>query len=484
MPQDIIEHTYEAHGGAAELMLCNDPEVLFEGAAGTGKTRAVLHKIADLCEAYPRTRALICRATRVSCTESILVTLERDVIPDGFPWIHKDASRAHRDSYECVNGSVIVVGGLDHPEKLYSTEWDIVYVAEAIDINEDAWEKFARAMRNKGIPKGIGGGPQQDGEDRALEPHPGTGEMIPAFWTQRIADCNPGAPSHWLNQRGHRKQIARIRSRHEDNPSITEDFLRGLRSLTGHRRARLYEGLWKAAEGSVFPQFNDEPETGNVWHAFNPPADWPLYFGTDPGVNHPWANLWFTVAPTGELIVCGEVVVEGKGTDEVVPLVREMERARGWDAREITRYGDPQYCFSATAHSGTKETIAEQWQRLGLILHPWPRTGDNMDGMVDAVRTRINARTLILMDNCPKAIAATQSWSFRRNADGTPAGAKGKDAYEEEYKDPCDVIRGIVALNPGHRGLSIRQLSQTTDALQPVIVRGRKRYVHGDEDDE
>ena len=67
----------------------------------------------------------------------------------------------------------------------------------------------------------------------------------------------------------------RLVSVHQDNPGYWEwwdassrtgwrwtpageDMLRGLQSMTGHRRARMLEGRWVAAEGSVYPEFSED----------------------------------------------------------------------------------------------------------------------------------------------------------------------------------------------------------------------------------
>lgn len=120
--QDEIEYIdYEPKGAALELLDCQAPEVLIEGPAGTGKSRAAMEKLNYLCETVPGIRCLVCRGTRTSLTESVLVTYETKVLWPGHPAISGDASRANRHSYDYPNGSTIVTGGLDKPERLYST---------------------------------------------------------------------------------------------------------------------------------------------------------------------------------------------------------------------------------------------------------------------------------------------------------------------------------------------------------------------------
>lgn len=449
-----------------------------EGPRGTAKTRTILSLLIASAIKYPGTRLVLCRKFRAVLAETVLKTLQEEVLPIfglSSPAGSRDNWREYNVDRPDAKFTINFVGLDDSrvgggTEALKSAAFSRGYIAEATELTETEVLSIAASMR------------WTKSEERPkLPPYP-----------QIVLDCNPGAPANWLNHRAedvpnplrlggatrdgyeaiqcHNRapvlnpdKWKRIITRHQDNIGywdaeawtwreqgkqyVTET----LSQYNGHTRDRWVNGIWRAAEGSVYPQFSDEL---NVWQPpagmerLYVPADWPLYWAIDPGMDHPAAVLWFTVAPTVELIVVDEIVVSGVGTDELVPMVKKVEDRNGWSNREISRYGDPQYSFSSTAMS--KRTIAEQWKDKGVIMHPWPRTGDNMDGMVDAVRTLINTRKLIIMANCPKTIAAVQSWSFKRNRDGTPSGAKGKDAYEEEYKDPNDCVRGIVALKPAH----------------------------------
>lgn len=223
----IVEHPYTAYGASAALFRCEAPEVLIVGAAGTGKTRCVLEKINYLAEKWPGMRALLVRKTRASMAESVLVTYERDVLTPGHPGL-EGATRANRHSYVYPNGSEVVTGGLDKPERTFSTEYDVVAVFEATEATEDDWEKLHRALRNHVVP-----------------------------FQQAIADCNPSYQHHWLNKRADTDLMVRLYAHFEDNPTITEDYLERLDRLTGPRRARLYLGLWVTAEGQIWENWDD-----------------------------------------------------------------------------------------------------------------------------------------------------------------------------------------------------------------------------------
>lgn len=410
---ETIYYDVVLKGAINDLRGCRSPEVLVEGPAGTGKTSGILLYLVEMCETWPGLRILICRATRVSMTESVLVTLETKVLPP-FHSALTAVTRAGRRSYDFPNGSTIVVGGLDSPESLYSTEWDFVYVAEATEISEDSWEKFARAMRN-------GKGP----------------------FHQRIADCNPSAPGHWLNKRAKTSKMARLISRHADNPSLTEEYLDALKALSGHRRARLFEGRWVSAEGGVYPEFS---ESRNCKPRFNLPPDWPIITGVDPGYDHPCAWLWFAVAPNDHLYIVDAIVGSGIDIPQLAKRVRQVEADRGWERQIRKRFGDPQDVNASRQVS--PKSFKSQLADLGLVISNWPRTQTaGMDSMVSAVRQRWIAETLWILSDLQPVIEPVQGWQYVRTTSGEHTKTDG-DKYEQTCKDVNDVIRGVVASNP------------------------------------
>jgi phage terminase large subunit len=149
----------------------------------------VLEKVHLFLMNYAGARGLIVRKTRASMTESVLVTFESHVATAGCTLTNQQ--RRTRTAYDYVNGSSLVVGGMDNPDRLMSTEYDIIAVFEATELTEDDWEKLTTRLRNGKAP-----------------------------YQQIIADCNPAAPSHWLKRRADRGQMAVFPSTHKDNPRL------------------------------------------------------------------------------------------------------------------------------------------------------------------------------------------------------------------------------------------------------------------------
>lgn len=128
-----------------------------------------------MCVLHEGIRVLFLRATKESLAESVLVTWEEEVLWAGHPAITGGAGRHNRQTYTFPGGSHIVLGGLKdkrQTEKTFSTQYDLIIFFEAREIMDlNQWQWLARANRNWKMP-----------------------------FQARIADSNPGAEFHWLNQ--------------------------------------------------------------------------------------------------------------------------------------------------------------------------------------------------------------------------------------------------------------------------------------------
>lgn len=348
MVTDDIEYVpYTAYGGAAELWLAErDAEVLLDGPANTGKSRAALELVVGMLEDHDGARAALVRKTRVSLTQSALVTLETKVLADG-----RDESllavplalgpgRANRQSYEFANGSELVCCGMDNPTRLYSTEWDMIYVQEATELTLNEWESMHRGIRWKHMPR-----------------------------QQLLGDCNPDAPSHWLNQRCLAGKTRRILSRHADNPTLTRAELARLAALTGVRRQRLYLGLWTAAEGQIWENWD---AATHIVHT-TPPLSW--YIGAvDWGFRKPGVHQVWGVDADRRMYLVEEVYRTGWTIDEWELQVRRLNEK--W--RVKTWLADP-----------SEPGYIEQYRRAGIYVRE--ANNERRPGF-DCVRDRLTVQ--------------------------------------------------------------------------------------------
>src|SRR5581483_9228670 len=214
---------YEPRGAARALFATRAVEVILDGPAGTGKTVSALYRLHLAALKNPGIRCLIVRKTAVSLGSTTLVTYEKKVAKGALAervvrWYGGSPKEAAAFKYS--NGSCIVVGGMDKPEKIMSSEYDLVFADEATELTVSDWEAILTRLRHGLLP-----------------------------WQQIIAACNPAHEKHWLNQRAKQGGMTRLVSRHRDNPAyVTENgaltdagvnYFAILDKLTGVRRLRL-----------------------------------------------------------------------------------------------------------------------------------------------------------------------------------------------------------------------------------------------------
>lgn len=271
---------------------------LTDGWVPTHNSVACLAKLHDLCglRDYPGVRVLIVRKTRESLTESALATFEQLVVPPGHPAIASGGQRRMRQSYRYPNGSEIVIGGMDKPSKILSTEFDICYIQEAIELREEDWGTLiTRIGRRNTLP-----------------------------FQQIIADTNPGAPTHWLKKRCDGGHCRILYARHEDNPAFHDGtrftpaglrYRENLSTLPGMLRERMLDGKWVQAEGVVYDGFDPAVHMINPSELPGggpyPPPDWPRYWSVDFGYTAPFVWQAWAADHDGRLYMYREIYRTG-----------------------------------------------------------------------------------------------------------------------------------------------------------------------------
>jgi hypothetical protein len=395
----------------------------------------------------------------VRLADTVLKTLEEQVFPSFGLRVPGSCSRMQRHEYPLPGGGSIVVMGLDDPARTQSFECSWIYVAEATELGKlDDVVALAGAMR------------------QAYD--------APGYFRQCIVDCNPGAPGHWLNQEAepYPKQLRQVRTpddyrralehgqrptkaghwkrvvtQYLDNPryfdvakwEMTADgrdyYEATLGNLKGHLRRRWLDGEWCAAEGAVFPEFD---ESRHVIRPFVVPETWPVYQLYDPGYDHPTGISWLAYAPNGRRYVIDEMKESGRSAQEWGGLIRRREEERGY--KVVQRFADPHGAFSKSP--GGVETIAEQMRKYHQLVYArWPGNEMEKEAMVNRHREilgtdlRDGRPMLQVFDRCTHTINEHQSWRYKRNPKGEQL--KGDDQFEDANNDILDGLIGASAMN-------------------------------------
>lgn len=313
-------------------MTDRSPEILVAGPAGTGKSRGILEKIFLIAMKYPGCKILVLRLTSVSLSATGLQTWETFVVKEAMACgavTFFGGSKREPAAYRFANGSRVVVGGMDNPMKIMSSEYDIAYVQEANELEIQHWEAITSRLRNGVVP-----------------------------YQQLIGDCNPQEPTHWLKERCDRGATKYYHSTHEENPLYFDEvtgpdglveykvtpagaaYIAKLDALTGVRYQRLRLGNWVAAEGVIYEQWRP----GLIVDRYPIPEDWPRYWVIDFGFVNPMVVQHWAEKPDGELIMYREFYRTGIMVDDFARMVLQsvagIDRDYVPDARALAR-GEP-----------------------------------------------------------------------------------------------------------------------------------------------
>ena len=387
-----MSECYEPRGAARELFRCKAAEVLIEGPAGTGKTRAVLEKLHALCLLYPGSRHLALAKFRASLSQTVLVTWEDKVLTRSHPLVVSGAKRELRHSYEFDNGSEFVCGGIDRAERYMSGEFDTVTLFEGTTgADEDEWETALTRLRNNRMP-----------------------------YQQGIVDCNPGPPGHWINRRAERGMV-RLRSVHADNPSLTPEYLQRLSAMTGVRRARYFLGQWVGSEGLVYDAF----ELGR--HIRPAPASGRVVLGIDDGTHNPFACLRLVIDGDGIAHVAGERYRAGLLEQAKVAAVRELA-------------ADHEQARVDPSAAGLKLALSTAGLRV------LDANNDVLAG-IGWVQQRFGSGRLFIDPSCTNLIRELQTYEWADNAK--------KDVPVKEHDHACDALRYAIAALDGLEGTRV-----------------------------
>ena len=297
----------ELRGAALELGQCRDLEVLLDGPAGTGKTFGALFKVHLLLTLYPGAKWLLSRKTNTALAGSAVATYREMVHPSENVHFF-GGNKIKPAAFEYPNGSLLIVNGLDKPDKVKSWEFDGALINEATECEPEDIEFVRSRLRHGKLP-----------------------------YHQLIMDCNPGPPTHWLNQRCNDGITRRLLSRHEDNPryysTVNQDWTPAgreyifgvLGGLTGVRLSRLRYGLWASATGTVYEDSWDRAK--NVVPRFDIPKSWARYLAVDYGYTNPFVCLWAAQDPDGRLIIYRYIY---KTKTLVEEHARQIAISSGW----------------------------------------------------------------------------------------------------------------------------------------------------------
>jgi len=385
--EDII---FKANEGPQESFLAaSETDVLYGGAAGGGKSYAML--VDPLRYAHRAAhRGLIIRRSMPELRE--LIDKSRELYPKAFPGCkYKEVEKL----WNFPSGAKIEFGFLERDADVYRyqgqayswigfdeithlpTEFSWNYLASRLRTTDSEIVPYMRCTAN---PGGVG-----------------------ATWVKkRYIDPCPTNTSFEGADGLTRKFIP---ARLQDNPFLAKDgrYEKMLKALPPTQRQQLLEGNWDVAEGAAFTEFE---AMSHIITPFEIPIHWERIKGIDYGYASESACVWGTVDPSdGTLIIYRELYRKGLLGTELGEMLTNMEMEDPFSVPGVLDTA----CWSRTGTTGP--TVGETLQRAG---HKLRRADKNrIQGKIqihEYLKIKQSGRPRIqIFNTCPNLIRELQS---------------------------------------------------------------------------
>ena len=199
-----------------------------------------------------------------------------------------------------------------------------------------------------------------------------------------------------------------------DNPYLAEggDYEAMLLSLPEHQRKQLLDGNWDVNEGAAFPEFNRKI---HVVDPFKIPQSWSRFRACDYGYGSHTGVLWIAVSPSDQLIVYRELYCSKVTATDLADMIIDAEQEDG-----TIRYG---VLDSSLWHKrgDTGPSLAEQMNMKGCRWRPSDRSkGSRVAGKNELHRRlQVDEFTdeprLVFMSTCINTISQLPALPLDKN---------------------------------------------------------------------
>jgi|TARA_R100001460_G_scaffold28922_3_gene57633 hypothetical protein len=384
---NVLFHPNE--GPQTDFLAAGEKDVLYGGAAGGGKSYAML--VDPLRYAHRKAhRALILRRSMPELRE--MIDKSRELYPQAFPGAK---FREVEKLWNFPSGAKVEFGFLERDADVYRYQGQAYSWIGFDEIThlptEFAWNYLASRLRT----------------------------TDPEIKTYLRCTANPGGVgSQWVKKRyiepvehntsfEGKDGLSRkfIPAKLADNPYLSEDgvYEQMLKSLPPIQRRQLLEGNWDVAEGAAFVEFDP---TVHVITPFELPINWERVKSVDYGYAAESCCLWGILdINDGTLIIYRELYKKGLTGEELGSIITDMEMEDPFSVNGVLD-------TAAWAKTGTTgPTVGESLVRAG---HKLRRADKNrIQGKIqihEYLKVKENGRPrLQIFNTCPNLIRELQS---------------------------------------------------------------------------
>ena len=454
---------------------------LFGGAAGPGKTKALLWEAIQLADRVPGSDSLLLRRTYPELESSLLAQFRRDV-PRRF------YKKFNESKYIVTwpNGSTTRFGYCRNENDVYryqGAEFLLIGVDELTHFTLKQWQ-FLTSRNRCPIKFDRHGEPVRPCMAGATNPGNIAHAWVKALWV----DKQPPVGFERTDLYDPRDYDF-IRARLMDNPIYADDaeYRRNLETLPEHLRRAFLDGDWNVFAGQYFDVFDYGRHTARP-EELRLEAWWPRWISIDWGFQHNSAVYWHCAVPglvtsdscrvTGEKRPLASPVHQSPVTNHQSRIITYREFVQNGLSPRMLAQAVAERCGreaisevflspDAFAHRTAEASIAEQ---LGDVLianglpRPVPADDDRIGGW-QFMYQLLESNAWVITENCDKLIACIPTL-VRDNANI-------EDIRKMDGDDPADSARyGLVS--------GARRAGVGVGFSQPGAMQGSPNFGVGD----
>jgi hypothetical protein len=419
-------------GPQTAFLAAADREVLYGGAAGGGKSYAML---ADPLRylPHPQFSGLLLRHTTEELRE--LIWKSQELYPKIYPGIKWSERKMQ---WEAPSGGRLWMSYLDRDEDVLryqglSFSW-IGFDELTQWATPFAWNYMRSRLRSTAPDLPV-----------YMRASTNPGNKGHSWVKKTFIDPSPAGKSFWATDtetgevmtypKGHSKEGDPLFKRRfipaklVDNPHLaqTGDYETMLLSLPEHQRKQLLDGNWDVAEGAAFSEFN---RAIHVVEPYAIPRDWVRFRACDYGYGSFSAVIWFAVAPDESIVVYRELYVTKVLAEDLADMVLEMED------NEPIRYGVlDSSCWHKRGDTGP--SIAERMIMKGCRWRPADRSAGSRVAGKNEVHRRLQidpfteAPRMTIFSGCTQLITDLPSLPLdKTNVEDVDTKVKNDHTYD------------------------------------------------------
>ena len=442
---------------------------LFGGAAGPGKTKALLWEAIRQANRYPGVDTLLLRRSFPELEASLLREFRRNV--------PRDLYRSFNDSKHTVrwwNGSTTQFGHCRTENDVFQYqggEYIFIGIDELTHFTLKMWQFLTSRNRCPAKAKDARILPSMAG---ASNPGNIGHAWVKALWMDKRLDpaCATKDYDPSLGQYDP-SEYEFIPAKLTDNPVYANDveYHKTLSQLPEILRRAMLEGDWTIFAGQYFDIFREGRHTERAERL--PRKEWwKCWISVDWGFQHPSAVYWHTLTPERRVITFREWVQPG-----LSPRMLAQGLAERTKEPVENIYLSPDAFAQRTAEASIAEQLADVLASLGLP-RPAAATDDRIGGW-QFMYQLLESDRWVIAENCDRLIKCLPTLVRDEK--------KVEDIAKMDGDDPADAARyglyGVPGIEPGKMPLGERvqekmKATEMVDKETGAIVNMTSYAIH------